>query len=213
MNFTEFLALSVLLVAKVSAATSSTDLWDISQGSLVTGSSPMGYGAITNMFGDDQADASYPIEVGNAMFDDGNEAGYVHWVEWNSATVIQLNGYRLSIIDDFQSGNRGMSLFKLYGRTNNFDSWQLLDSFSPPIHPYSPYGDTFPTEFKAYEHTSLLSPFSGKFFRAEFTQYAPIYGVRVGELDAIATIPEISSSVLVVAFSSLGLLRRKRPQS
>jgi hypothetical protein len=207
MNFPKSLLLSAFLTSKSFAAVSSTDLWDISQGSIVTSSSQMGYGAASNMFGDNQVNPSYPIEAGNALFQDWYPAGYVHWVEWKSLAVIHLSGYNLVLANDLGSGNRGLSIFSLYGRLSASDPWQLLDSFSPSIHPYAPY------EFSPYEHSGSFDEFKGLFFRAEFTQYAPIYGVRVPELDAIATVPEASLSVLVVAFSSLGLLRRKRPQS
>lgn len=209
MKLAEYLLFSIFLISETPAATSSTDLWDISKGSIVTSNSPMGYGAVTNMFGDNQVDSSYPVEVGNTLFQDRYSAGSVHWVEWSSASMIRLTGYNLTLSDDFQTGNRGISLFRLYGRLTASGPWQLLDSFSPTAHPYSPYGETFPTAFVGYEHIGSFDEFSGQFFRAEFTQYSDVYGVRVTELDAIATVPETSSAGIFASFTALGLLRRR----
>lgn len=199
MKFAKLLLLSAFLITQSIAAISSTDLWDITQGSIVTSSSQMGYGAASNMFGDNQVDSSYPLEVGSALFQDWYSAGHVHWVEWSSATIIHLRGYNLTLDHDREeSGNRGMSLFSLYGRLSASTPWQPLDSFSPNIHPYTPS-----------EHSGSFDEFKGQFFRAEFTQYAPIYGVRVSELDAITTIPETSSAGIIATFFALGMCRRR----
>ena len=198
----------------VKAASSSIDAWDISQGSIVTTSSPTSYGVASNMFGDNHVDPFYPVEVGHTLFQEGQSAGFVNWVEWNSASAIQLGGYNLTLIDDFQTGERGISLFSLYGRLEETDLWQLLDSYSPAVHPYSPYGPVLDPNagFVEFEQSASFSAISAKFFRAEFTQYSPSLGVRVAELDAIVAVPEPSCYCLLISLSAVVPFYRKRSE-
>ena len=199
MKIPEFLTLSALLVAKVSAATSSTDLWDISQGSIVTSNSPMGYGAVSNMFGDNQVSV-YPLEIGNALFADWNNAGFVATVEWQTPFVINLTGYNLTFRGDPTTGYRSIALFNLLGKKSISDSWHLLATYAPTGIQY--------TETPV-EHTETFVTQELRFFKAEFVQSKNVYGTRIVELDAIATVPEPSSAGIFAAISALGLLRRR----
>lgn len=204
------LLLLAFLASNATAATSFTDAWDVSQGASITSSSPTGYGVVSNMFGDSQVDPFATWEVGHTLFEEGAQAGFVASVEWNTTATILLQGYNLTLVDDFQTGERGISSFILYGRPSEAVPWQLLDTFVPAAHPYSPYGDTFPENFVEFEHSGSFSPVASKFFRAEFTQYVGGLGIRVVELDAITAVPEASSSAMVVFFALFAACSRKR---
>jgi hypothetical protein len=68
---------------------SSNDLWDISQGSVVTATSPLdpgndGRDIFGGHFGSD--------EYGNTIFADGQPAGFVHYVEWHTPGPVTVGG-------------------------------------------------------------------------------------------------------------------------
>ena len=72
---------------------STNDLWDISQGSVVTGTSGVHvpYSDIRDMFGGTFS----PVEPGVTVFDDGRPAGFVHYVEWRTPTPVTVNAFNL----------------------------------------------------------------------------------------------------------------------
>ena len=186
----------------VKAASSSIDAWDISQGSIVTTSSPTGYGVASNMFGDNHVDPFYPVEVGSTLFQDYSSHGAVNFVEWQTPSPINLLGYNLILGDDIPYGLRGISSFVLYGRYSMTDSWQTLDTYAFNIHPYGPI-----------EHQGSFSPINAKYFRAEFTQYGDLLGTRIFELDAITAVPEPSCYCLIISLSAAVPFYRRRKLS
>jgi uncharacterized repeat protein (TIGR01451 family) len=165
-----------------------SDLWDISQGATVTTSSGMhGASSITNMFG-----GSGGVEPLNTIFRDDQAAGFTHFVEWSAASPIALTGYRLFTYDDGAAnvGDRGFTSFRLYGRTSPTAPYQLLDQYIPSSNPS-------PTPSVTIGVERLITSFTGQDFRAEFVQYAnnSFPGVRVVELDAIATAAPVAADI------------------
>ncbi len=148
-------------------------MWDINQGSLILDSSGQGPGDLRNIFG---GNFSSP-EPGRAFFRDDRAAGFTHFVEWQSASEIILNGYHLLAADD-PNGNRGFTVFRLFVFDSDLDSFQLVSTLTPASNPY-------PNNVVNVSRT--FSPVVAQVFRAEFDQFAPapFSGPRIIELDAI----------------------------
>lgn len=194
------LLLPAILVSHATAAAVFDDLWDISRGATVLDHSGTGHGDITNMLGNGLSNPVYG-EEGFTLFQDFQPQGFVHWLEWQSANPIHLIGYVLNLADDetVLAGNRGISEFRLYGRLLETESWTLLDTFSPSVHPYG-----------VLEHTIYFPEQELQQFRAEFVQYSNEIsgGPRIRELDALV-IPE-PSALLLIALSPFVISRRRK---
>jgi hypothetical protein len=92
--------LGTAAAAKPSATDSVTadqsNAWSDGQGNAITASTAQGAGDLRNMFGGIYASA----EAGTAFFSDQQSAGFVHFVEFERPTAIDLTGYRLVLGDD-----------------------------------------------------------------------------------------------------------------
>ena len=223
-----FVAL-LLVTAETSAIAESTrygvsdDLWDVSQGSVVTGDSGMlSLSFPESIFGYENALNPYPdpYEKYNAIFRYAS-TGTIHWVEWETPTPITLRSFMLGSNGDGTSDDRRFSRFTLYAAnmvSGAFDI-KLFELF-----PANPYGDTvYPANaFPQYDPQpgaifmfANVTPTTAQQFRAEFvavTRWAP----RVNELDGFDTffepIPEPSSLVAILGMGVIALLAfvRKR---
>lgn len=162
-------------------STATNDLWDLSQGNAIIASTAQGAGDLRNMIGGSFSSA----EAGIAIYSDAQSAGYVHAVEFQRPTTIQLTGYRLVIGDDAVSGSRGISEFRLYYFNTSTNSYQLLDTYAPASHPYG----SATSVLNILDVTRNVTPVLASKYRAEFVQSAnpPYGGPRVIELDAISS--------------------------
>ncbi len=155
------------------------DVWDVSTGVTVTGSS----GFIASSSGGNMFGASTGVEPGNALFADGHPAGFTHFVEWESPSFLRIEGARLFALDDFNasggsgSAQRGFTEMRLFGRLNTGDPFTLLATYRPGTNPY----------FGPVRAVLQCAPFVGKQFRAEFDQFGNFAsgGPRIQELDGI----------------------------
>jgi len=99
------------------------------------------------------------------------------------------------LADDGASGGRAVTEFRLFYFDTASASFQPLDTYIPPTHPY---GNNTSSQNLLDVTRTLASPVTAKKFRAEFVQYAgpPYGGVRVVELDAISpqAVPPASST-------------------
>jgi hypothetical protein len=178
------------------------DLWDVSQGASVTAHSgvltdpnPFFVSDIRNMFGHVLTGT---VEPANTLFRDGQPAGTLHWVEWQTAIDITLRSFALFAAHDGEpedANARGFSRFTLYGfnpATNVFDI-ELFELF-----PSNPYGDTpSPPQGVSDSSNHILriaanvAPTTTDRFRAEFVQFgfaaANRSGPRIIELDGFDT--------------------------
>ena len=70
------------MIPSVVVVPSTNDLWDISQGSVVTGTSgaDVPYSDIRDMFGGQFSE----VDPGTTLFADGRPPGFVHYVEWQT---------------------------------------------------------------------------------------------------------------------------------
>jgi len=191
---------------------SADDPWNISQGaSVITNSAVHSASAITNMFGGSGGYA----EATNTLFTDSHQAGYVHWVEWQTISPITLTGFNLVASHDGGSrdaNERGFSQFTLYAWVNG--DWQTLYNYCPS-NPYG--GGVNYTGANVLELYADVTPTLAQKYRAEFVQYgdrtASAKGPRVWELDGYCnpTVPEPMSIILAaLGLSSLAALRRRR---
>ncbi len=174
--------LATLAVALCSQARaqSASDLWNVSHGNVITAHSGQGTGDLRNMFG---GTYSSP-EAGTAFFADAKPHGFVHYVEFERATAFSLTGYRLRLADDSANGNRGVVTFRLYAFDAASNSYQLIDTYTPPTHPY---GNAPAGTFNLLAVTRNVTAITAKKFRAEFVQHNTTNsGPRVLELDAIS---------------------------
>ncbi len=184
-------------------STSSDDLWDVSQGTVVTGNSDLHHiSNPANMFGNSIPDYQYH-EGENTIFVDGKPTGFVHWIEWETLNPVSINSFNLvASHDPTNTAYRAISTFNLYSWSGGF--WDLIYSYDAS-NPYGG-GETY-TEDNFLELYDTFSTVIAQDFRAEFVQYSDAggglaSGPRIHELDGYYTVPEPCSVILM----SLGLL-------
>jgi 5-formyltetrahydrofolate cyclo-ligase len=168
------------------------NLWDFSEGTMVTSCSGT-KSDIRNMFGG---------AFGNPvmLFSDGLPAGTVHFVEWKTPTPITLRSFSLRACHDGLAAGallRGFSCFRLFAEdsdTGKFDV-KLYE-----ISPTNPYGDTPEPPYthldrsRGFQHLALMANIpatTAQRFRAEFVQFGPanktVSGPRIIELEGFDT--------------------------
>ena len=173
-----------------------TDLWDVSRGTVVTDSSPvLSISDARNLLGF----VVESSEVSSLLFADGFPPGTLHFVEWQTPLSNTLRSFTLHAAHDqapFDANRRGFTRFTLLAKnpeTDDFDI-QLFEIFPALL-----YEDTVvPPDilFDADRPNNLrlcvnLSPIQSQEFRAEFVQWGPICcfsGPRVYEIDGFDTL-------------------------
>ncbi|MBA4064117.1 MAG: hypothetical protein C0501_10470 [Isosphaera sp.] len=214
---------AALLAAATPAAAGpiSTDIWDISQGVVVTAQSGVvPTSSARNLLGA----AEGTVEAGNVLFRDDRPAGFVHFVEWRTPVPVLVTGFNLFAIHDgapFDANERGFRRFTLLARdpaTGDFGS--VFEFF--PTNPYTQAGPDFLLVAAA------LAPLTAQEFRAEFEQFGdrtpPARGPRVIELDGFgsvapgtAAVPEPATALLLATGAGVagayarGRARGRRP--
>ncbi len=194
-----------------------TDLWDVSQGSVVIANSavidfgPAYRSSINDMFGARDAN----VEAGNTIFKDNRLTGFTHFVQWQTPTPIALDSFKLYATHDFplpaDANLRGFSTFNLFAKNIVTNAFELVYTNSP-TNPYTFIGPGFLLIDTAVSTTVAQT------FRAEFVQFgdnsSSAGGPRVLELDGFGTqvVPEPGSLALLtgLGLSSLILVRRSR---
>jgi sugar lactone lactonase YvrE len=169
---------------------STADLWDISQGSVVTGTSGINGGSdARDMFGGEFS----TVETGNTVFADRQPAGFVHYIQWQTAAPVTVNSFNLFAAGDGSAllNEREFSQFVLKAKsspaTTNYDL--TLYTLVVTNHPYT-FADP---NHQALVSTSIV-PVTAQYFRAEFTQYNAgrgFDGPRIVELDGFGPNPPV----------------------
>ncbi len=165
---------------------SRSDLFDVSAGAQVTGSSAAGNP--TDMFNGGQGSAQRAT-----MFADGQPVDKVHWIEWRTKGDVTVKSVGLFAAHDPVRFRRAFSNFKLYARKQN--KWVEIAQYSPAL----PYGGScasdpcLPPAVKFQPGTVLAAcvnvntPVAASEFRAEFVQAVSMLeyfsGPRVLQLD------------------------------
>ena len=161
------------------------DVWDISQGAVVTNTS----GMLTD--GRDMFGGTYGyVEAGNALFADWQPDGYTHWIEWNTPNVINLTGFNLFAAHDGNNpAARAIREFRIFYKDGG--NWTKFYTFDP-THPYG--SGLYQNEFALSVNGLNIN---AQYFRAEFDQYGYTQwasGPRVYELDGFSNpVPEPGS--------------------
>jgi hypothetical protein len=206
-----FLCLFILAQTVYAIPISSNDLWDISQGSQVTAHSTVhhhtglmgmfGWSSdIRNMFGGYYGQSSFGGWGPHyeTYFDQDCVAGTIHWVQWQTPSIITLRSFNLVAMhapppQDIRHAGLGFSQFRLQWSDTAGGPWttlyELTDS-DPDGDLYYGGGPTY-SEANYLELAVNVAPTTAQYWRAEFVQYADSgyydSGVRINELDGYDT--------------------------
>jgi hypothetical protein len=184
-------ALAAFAILEVPAADNSGsrgDLWDMSNGTVVTmaSSARAGFDA-RDIFG-----GEYSEVPGQCVFIDNQAPGFVHFVEWQTAAPVEVGKIVLHASGDgspFQN-QREFDRFVLKAKLPGTSSFgQVLIDYTP-AHPYS-----FLEPASGLVLSNSVTPVTAQEFRAEFTQFdtgTGFDGPRIKELDAFP--PDCSSA-------------------
>jgi hypothetical protein len=191
-------------------AVTTTDAWDVAQGTTVTASSVIhGGSASTFMFGH-----SAPVPEGtNTLFGDGQAAGTVHWIEWQTTAPVTIGSFELYAIHDGaptrDANYRGIRDFKLYAWDSGDSAFDILlyDASFPFLNDIPPLYDPIASLHPCQCALDLIAPVaqlvSTDRWRAEFTQFGLVdfsaSGPRIHELDGFAatSVPEPATLLLL----------------
>jgi len=165
---------------------SRSDLFDVSSGAQVTGSSAANN--TTDMFNGGQGSAQRAT-----VFADGQPVDSTHWIEWRTKGDVTVKSVAIFAAHDQVRFRRAFSNFKMYARKQN--KWVEIAQYSPSL----PYGGScatdpcFPPAVKFQPGTVLAAcinvntPTAANEFRAEFVQAVSALegfsGPRVLQLD------------------------------
>jgi hypothetical protein len=193
-------------LATAAAATVTDDLWDVSQGSVVTGFWPSAIypgSDIRDMFGGEFA----TIEPGHMIFPDaGWLPGNTVWVEWQTPNVVNLARFVLNVAADGNyptSYNRAIRGFKLYA-SNDGTTWDpLYDSGLLP----APLGTNIGGMYSFTIDHTFADLVASKHFKADFVCDTTT-GPRIIELDGYG-VPE-PGTVLLGLSGLVVICRRSR---
>jgi hypothetical protein len=167
-------------------AESQNDLWDVSQGATITGTSGIRSGFVaSDIFGTSLSQ----LEPGQTVFPDGRTNGFIHYLEWRTPDPVLLTAFNLFAAGNPWTGGiqvREFSQFILKAKRNSTDAFTTIYSFTP-THPY-----TFVEPLtRAVLSAELPQAIPAQYFRAEFVQLNTGLGVdgpRIIELDGFGSI-------------------------
>jgi hypothetical protein len=180
---------------------STDDLWDLSEGAVVTGSSAISGGFdARDIFGG----VFGTIDDGQCIFLDNQAPDFVHYIEWQTPTDVTVGRFVLFAEGDGPASNnqREFAQFVLRAKSSpGAPDYDLtLFTYDVPDHPYA-YVD--PTN-RIVLYTNF-TPVTAASFRAEFVQRTTggfFDAPRIWELDGypmepIVTIPPTNKTVAV----------------
>jgi hypothetical protein len=179
---------SLLLAASIESALAQspgrTDLWDVSQGTVITATSgPIPGYSIESMFGG-AGDWAY--------FSDTQPPGFVHFVEWETLADVKVGRVQLFAVGDgvfgFSNNEREFSHLTLRAKSPGSAIYDITVLDYTPTHPYTFVGGNY---LLIDQEIPAVSSHS---FRAEFTQFdtgSGFDGPRIIELDAYGPPPPV----------------------
>lgn len=198
------IATLLMISGSALAETVTTDLWDIKQGNIVTGTSVAGVytgSDIRNMFGGPYG----TIEVGNTIFPDAQifGPGSVALVSWKTLSAVDLGRFVLSGAADgvfpnqptsptALTYNRSIQGFNLYA--SNIDLNVYADWGTPIFAsgllsaPLGVYDISTTLWNYTIDHT-FLAPITAQYFKADIIYGSYVTGPRIIELDGYGRTP------------------------
>ena len=187
-----------------------TDIFDTSQGASVLGSSVTlaccGGSQPQNSFG-----GSFGVEPPHTLFADGPEPGSIDFINFQTATLIDLTGYDAILADDSDdpgnpgNPNRGSSSFSLFSSPDStFTTLNLVSTTTLPSSYISNYGTN------AILISDTFAPVQAQFFRIEITR-TTAGGPRIREIDGVGAVavPEPASAAFVALGAGFAWVRRR----
>lgn len=190
---------------------SNSDLWDISQGTTIVGTS----GVLSTLYSSDARDmfggsfTTWPGDAGHTIFRDDQPTGFTHYIQWQTATPVTVQSFTLFSFGDGPT----------YGNEREFDSFTLRAKSSPSSSTYDLvlYSATFTHPYPFLDAASYalisanITAVTSQNFMAEFVQHnggRGYDGPRVVELDAFA-VPVPEPAVISLAGLAIFCLRKR----
>jgi len=178
-------------VTRAEVIGSMDDLWDVSNGTVVTATSGIrsGFDA-TDMFGSENS----PMVPGETIFDDDRPPAYVHYIEWQTPTPVRVGQIDLYARGDspLYLNEREFDRFVLLAKSVGSSTYDQVILDITPSHPFELLDETS----GLFLRTNVLA-FVSQDFRAEITQFTAgrgYDGPRIMELDAFAPVPVVPSA-------------------
>lgn len=172
------------------------DVWDVSQGTVVTRNTPLdaalgepdSYDA-RDMFGGDFG--KFAPERYTVIFSDDLTPGFVNFVEWKTRTPVTIRSFRLFAADDVDK-RRGFAKFRLLAKPPNSTQFSIVIHEFEPTLPFTYLHDPF---LLIESDTTTVTASE---FRAEFvsrTELPGNQGPRIIELDGFTDPLETQASI------------------
>ena len=171
---------------------SAADLWDISQGATVTGNSPLGSGFDARDIFGGHVGTREPDQV---VFADGQPAGFVHYVEWQTASPVTVGAFVVFADGDGPAVNnqREFAQFVLKAKSDPGSPDYDLVLYTQNVDSH-PYVFVDPANYALI--VTDITPATAQYFRAEFVQYDAgrgFDGPRIKELDGYPPAPSLTA--------------------
>jgi hypothetical protein len=167
---------------------STNDLWDISQGSVVTGTTGVYLTSdIRDMFGGTFSQT----EPGHTIFNDGAPVGFVHLVEWQTLGPVTISAFALFAAGDGPAANnsREFAQFVLKAKSSASATDYDLTLYTLVVTNH-PYVFVDPVNYALV--STNITPVTAQFFQAQITERYAGYGYdgpRIIELDGFGVNP------------------------
>jgi hypothetical protein len=177
-----------------------TDLFDESQGAVVTSNSPMWQNFPNSDPYDMLGRTSATVEPTHVIFEDFHDTGSIDFIEFKLPAAVNLQGITLGLGEDGPPGNtwRVTTQFTLLASSTGLSgSYNVVSSIPLALDYNSAYG------FQAITVSDTMNVSNVRYFRAEFTRGSG-GGPRVMELDATATTATPEQSAFVVLALVIG---------
>jgi hypothetical protein len=182
---------------------SATDLFDVSQGSVVVSASPA-YGNPDGFLGGE----GFFEGQKNTLFGDGSVAGTIKTLVFSLTGPVSVNSISMGLSQDGGTKLRGPAGYSLFGLESPTDTGIVLSTATLANDYESAYGNTNITI------QDFFPTFTGRYFRLELVQRENYYGPRVQELDGfLAPVPEPSTwalGLMGIACGGYSAFRRRK---
>ncbi len=193
MNIAWLIPATLLLIPTAAAAQTlptpaTDDLWDISQGTVVTANSELRAGFDgRDMLGGDFG--GIPFEVKSIVFADHQPKDTIHAIDWKTAAPIRLESFRVfawhnvsrSLNDPCTYPDarvRGFKVFRLFAK-NSGGQWEQIYELDPLVNGHYRISNPEyqgilnfdrPINIKPFLHEGTVTPVTAQEWRAEFVQ-------------------------------------------